>query len=146
MGEVAPAPRFGIEAYVVRILLVDDNAMIRSYLRETLEQQSEWVVVGEASNGRDAVKTCRELKPDVTVMDFLMPEMDGLEAARRLTLQEPGVPILMVTVDPSRQLESEARKAGIKGLCAKAQVQSLLDAVRALLKGRTYFPRAWAAA
>ena len=135
-----------IEAYVVRILLVDDNALIRSYLRETLEQESEWVVVGEASNGVDAVKTCHQLKPDVAVMDFLMPKMDGLEASRQLRRQEPDVPILMVTVDPTRQLESEARKAGVRGLCPKAQIRSLVDAVRTLLKGRTYFPGLWAAA
>jgi len=131
---------------MVRIFLVDDNALMRSHLRAMLEQQSEWIVVGEASNGRDAVETCSEHKPDVTVMDFLMPEMDGLEAARRLIRQEPEVPILMVTVDPSWQLETEARKAGIKGLCAKAHIRSLLDAIEALLRGRTYFPVGWAAA
>jgi DNA-binding NarL/FixJ family response regulator len=122
---------------VVRIFLVDDNAMIRRHLREMLEQKSGWVVVGEASNGRDAVKSFSKQKPDLTVMDFLMPEMDGLEAARQLAYQDPRVPILMVTVDPSRQLEREARKAGIKGLCAKAQMLTLLNAVEVLLKGRT---------
>jgi DNA-binding NarL/FixJ family response regulator len=137
---------FGIGVHVVRIFLVDDNVMIRSHLREMLEQQAEWVVVGEACNGRDAVETIQEHKPDVTVMDFLMPEMDGLEAARRLTLQEPEVPILMVTVDPSRQLEAEARKVGIRGLCSKAHIRSLLDAIETLLRGRTYFPLGWAAA
>jgi DNA-binding NarL/FixJ family response regulator len=130
----------GIEAFVVRIFLVDDNAMIRSHLKEMLEQKSEWVVVGEASNGREAVRTCGKQKPDLTLMDFLMPEMDGLEAARQLTRQDPKVPILMITVDPSRQLEREARKAGIKGLCAKAHMLALLNAVETLLKGRTYFP------
>jgi DNA-binding NarL/FixJ family response regulator len=75
-----------------------------------------------------------------------MPEMDGLEAARQLTQQDPEVRILMVTVDPSRQLEREARKAGIKGLCSKAQMLTLLNAVEALLKGRTYFPLGLASA
>jgi DNA-binding NarL/FixJ family response regulator len=131
---------------VVRIFLVEDNAMMRSQLRTTLEQQRDWVVVGEASNGRDAVDTFRQHPADVTVMDFLMPEMDGLEAARKLRQQKPDVPILMVTVDPSPQLAAEARKAGIKGLCAKAHVRSLFDAIEAVLKGRTYFPMRWAAA
>src|ERR1700719_825318 len=108
--------------------------MIRRHLREMLEQKSEWVVVGEASNGRDAVKAFSKQKPDLTVMDFLMPEMNGLEAARQLTQQDPEVPILMVTVNPSQQLEREARKAGIKGLCAKAHILTLLNAVDALLK------------
>ncbi len=131
---------------MVRILVVDDNEMIRSHLREMLEQKPEWVVVGEACNGRDAVEVCGQQKPDLTVMDFLMPEMDGLEAARQLTKQSPKVPILMVTVDPSRQLEAEARKAGIKGLCAKAHIVNLVGAVEALLKGFTYFPLGMAAA
>jgi DNA-binding NarL/FixJ family response regulator len=142
----APASAFGIEVYLVRILIVDDNTLMRSQLREMLEQRSEWVVVGEACNGRDAVETFHEHKPDVTVMDFLMPEMDGLEAARQLRRQEPQAPILMITVDPSPQLEVEARKAGIKGLCAKAHILSLLDAMEALLRGRTYFPLRYAAA
>jgi len=131
---------------VVRIFIVDDSAVIRSHLREMLEQRSDWVVVGEACNGRDAVETLSDHKPDLTVMDFQMPEMDGLEAARRLTRKQPEVPILIVTVDPSRQLEVEAKKAGIKGLCAKAHVRCLLDAIEVLLKGQTYFPMDWAAA
>jgi DNA-binding NarL/FixJ family response regulator len=131
---------------VVRILVVDDNAMIRSHLREMLEQKPEWVVVGEAVNGRDALEACGKQKPDLTVMDFLMPEMDGLEAARLLSKQSPTVPILMITVDPSKQLEAEARKVGIKGLCAKAHILTLFSAVETLLKGFTYFPLGLAAA
>jgi DNA-binding NarL/FixJ family response regulator len=131
---------------VVRILVVDDNAMIRFHLREMLEQKPEWVVVGEAVNGRDALEACGKQKPDLAVMDFLMPEMDGLEAARLLSKQSPTVPILMITVDPSRQLEAEARKVGIKGLCAKAHILTLFGAVEALLKGFTYFPLGLAAA
>jgi DNA-binding NarL/FixJ family response regulator len=130
---------------MIRIFIVDDNALIRSHLRTLLEQHSDWVVVGEASNGRDAIADCHELNPDVTVMDFLMPEMDGLEASRQLTRQEPQIPILMVTVDPSRQLEVEARKAGIKGVCAKTQIWNLADAVEALAGGGTYFSPAIAA-
>ena len=101
---------------MVRIFLVDDNAMIRSHLRSVLERQDEWVVVGEAEDGRRAVEKWDEHAPNLTVMDFVMPEMDGLEASRRLSQQHPEAPILMVTIDPWRQLENEARKAGIKGL------------------------------
>ena len=68
-----------------------------------------------------------------------MPGMDGLEAGRSLSKQHPESPVLMVTIDPSRQLEEEARSAGIKGLCQKADVRSVLKAVEALLKGGTYF-------
>jgi DNA-binding NarL/FixJ family response regulator len=104
-----------------------------------LELQAEWKVVGEACNGRHAVETCHEHRPHVTVMDLVMPEMDGLQAARHLTRRHPHIPILMVTLDASRQLEEEARKAGIKGLCPKAHMKCLRGAVAALLRGETYF-------
>ena len=124
---------------VVRIFLVDDSAMIRAHLRSILERRSEWVVVGEAEDGRSAVETFSEHAPNVTLMDFVMPQMDGLEASRQLSKQHPDAPILLVTIDPSRQLEQEARKAGIRGLVAKADLKAIFAAVEALLKGKTYF-------
>jgi DNA-binding NarL/FixJ family response regulator len=126
---------------VVRIFLVEDNVMIRTHLRQVLEKTKGWAVVGEAENGRSALETWEAHSPNVTVMDFLMPEMDGLRAGRRLSRQHPDSPVLMVTIDPSRQLEQEAKKAGIKGLCQKADVRSILKAVEALLQGGTYFQR-----
>jgi len=131
---------------VVRIFIVDDNAMIRALLRSVLEKPGKWAVVGEAENGRRAVEKVRERSPDVTVMDFLMPEMNGLEAARRISKDEPNAPILMVTSDPSRQLEEEAKKVGIRGLCSKSDVRSLRRAVEVVLSGGTYFRFGLAAA
>ncbi len=131
---------------MVRIFLVDDNAMIRSHLRTMLEKQDEWVVVGEAEDGRRALEKWREHTPNLTVMDFAMPEMNGLEAARQLSKQHPEAPILMITIDPSRQLEQEAKKAGIRGLCKKSDLHSLFAAIDALLKGKTYFREASAEA
>lgn len=124
---------------MVRIFLVDDNAMIRSHLRSVLEKQQDWKVVGEAGDGRCALEQWHHLAPNLTVMDFVMPEMDGLEASRRLSKDHPDSPILMVTIDPSRQLVQEAKKAGIKGLVAKADLNSMYAAVHALLQGKTYF-------
>jgi DNA-binding NarL/FixJ family response regulator len=124
---------------VVRILLVDDNAMIRSRLRAELEKHDQWVVVGEAENGRRAVESWGSVSPQLTVMDFVMPEMNGLEASRQLSQRHPESPILMVTIDPSTQLEQEARKAGIMGLVTKSDLGSLVKAVEALLNGKTYF-------
>jgi DNA-binding NarL/FixJ family response regulator len=69
--------------------------------------------------------------------DFIMPQMNGLETARRLTQRHPDVLILMVTTDPSRQLEIEARRAGIKGVCAKNEIQCLLKAVEVVINGET---------
>jgi DNA-binding NarL/FixJ family response regulator len=124
---------------VVRIFVVDDNAMIRTCLRTALERHREWVVVGEAEDGRGALERWNELSPELIVMDFVMPEMNGLEASKRLAERYPEVPILMVTVDPSQQLAREASKAGVKGLVPKSDLQSLLNAVEALLKGQQYF-------
>ncbi|MFZ0321369.1 MAG: response regulator transcription factor [Candidatus Sulfotelmatobacter sp.] len=131
---------------MVRILLVDDNAMIRSQLRTALEKQDDWVVVGEAEDGRAALQQWSESHPHLTVMDFVMPQMDGLEAGRRLSKQHPDAPVLMVTIDPSRQLEQEAKKAGIRGLCKKSDLHSLFEAIEALIKGKTYFHMSPAAA
>jgi DNA-binding NarL/FixJ family response regulator len=124
---------------MVRIFLVDDNSMIRSQLRSALERQDDWVVVGEAQDGRRALEQWSDHAPNLTVMDFVMPEMDGLEAGRRLSQQHPDARILMITIDPSPQLEHEAKKAGIKGLCRKSDLRSLFAAIDALLKGQTYF-------
>jgi DNA-binding NarL/FixJ family response regulator len=126
---------------VVRIFLVEDNAVMRAQLRTVLEKPKGWTVVGEAEDGRRAIETWDDHAPNVTVMDFVMPEMDGLEAGRNLSEQHPESPVLMVTIDPSPQLQEEARKAGIKGLCQKTDVRSVLKAVEALLKGGTYFPQ-----
>jgi len=115
--------------------------MMRAHLRAVLEKWKDWAVVGEAEDGRRALETWSKHAPNVTVMDFVMPEMDGLEAGRNLSKQHPESPVLMVTIDPSAQLEEEAKKAGIKGLCQKTDVRSILNAVEALLKGGTYFRR-----
>jgi DNA-binding NarL/FixJ family response regulator len=83
--------------------------------------------------------------PHLTLMDFIMPKMNGIEAARHLTARHPDVLILMVATDPSKELETEARRAGIKGLCVKSDVQCLLQAVETLLDGGTYFSETAAA-
>lgn len=124
---------------MIRIFLVDDSALARAAVKAVLHQHSEWVVVGEAWNGRHAVETFLHHMPHLTVMDFLMPVMNGLEAARHLAQRHPDVLILMITTDPSKELEVEARAAGIRGLCPKDELPCLLKAVEALLGGRTYF-------
>jgi len=124
----------------VRILLVDDNPTIRRYMRLLLEQHLGWRVCDEARNGRDAVDRIEQIHPDIVVLDFLMPEMNGLDAGRILSRRSPDLPILLVTLYPSKQLSREAKKAGIRGACAKADIKALVDAVGALLRNETYFP------
>jgi DNA-binding NarL/FixJ family response regulator len=124
---------------LIRIFVVDDSATARTAIKAALQQRSEWVVVGEAWNGRHALETFPDHKPHLTLMDFIMPEMNGLDAARHLTERHPDVLILLITVDPSKQLEREAKRVGIKGVCAKSQMHCLINAVEAVISGKTYF-------
>ena len=124
---------------MLRIFLVDDNAMARSAIKDALQQHPDWVVVGEADNGLQAVEKFRDYTPELTLMDFVMPEMNGLEAARCLTERNPTARILMITTDPSNQLEAEARNVGILGVCAKEEMHRLKDAISVVMRGGTYF-------
>ena len=125
---------------MTRILVVDDNPSVRRYLRGVLEQQEDWQVCDEARNGQEAVDRFRQVRPDLVVLDFQMPEMNGLDAARIIAQLSPETPILMVTLYLSKQLAEEARKAGIRGTCAKTDIGCVVDAVGALLREETYFP------
>jgi two-component system chemotaxis response regulator CheY len=126
--------------FVTNIFVVDDNQLMRQQALRLLEQQDSWQVSGEAVNGKDAVSKYRDLLPDVTVMDFEMPEMNGLDAARAILKEHPSAAILMLSVHLPGQLAVEARKIGIKGACPKSEMWCLPDAIRALLRGETYFP------
>jgi DNA-binding NarL/FixJ family response regulator len=125
---------------VVRIFVVDDNPAVRRYLRGILEQQDEWRVCDEARNGLEAVERFSQVKSDLVVLDFQLPEMNGLDVARHIIEVSPQTPILMVTLFLSNQLADEARKIGVKGVCAKTDISSVVDAVGALLRQESYFP------
>jgi two-component system, chemotaxis family, chemotaxis protein CheY len=125
---------------VTRILVVDDNPSVRLYLRRILEQQDDWWVCDEARNGQEAVDRVKQNRPDLIVLDFQMPVMNGLDAARVIKQLSPDTPILMVTLYLSKQLAEEARKVGIRGACAKTEMSSVVNGVGALLREETYFP------
>jgi CheY-like chemotaxis protein len=103
----------------VRILVADDNPSVRLYLSQILEQQEGWQVSDLVCNGVEAVDRVGKSRPDVVVLDFQMPEMNGLEVARSITEIEPKIPILMVTLYLSKQVYDEARKVGIRGLARR---------------------------
>ena len=125
---------------MIRILVVDDNPAVRHYLRALLEQQSAWQVCGEARTGREALERVEKNPPDMILLDFQMPDLNGLDVARQLTRFFPEIPILMITIHLSKQLAEEARRVGIRGACAKSDVSSIVEAVDALLHAGTYFP------
>ena len=89
---------------MVRILVVDDNPAVRHYLRALLEQQSTWQVCGEARTGREALERVEKNPPDMILLDFQMPDLNGLDVARQLTRFFPEIPILMITIHLSKQL------------------------------------------
>jgi DNA-binding NarL/FixJ family response regulator len=122
-----------------RILVVDDSDLMRRNLRTVLEAQDHWKVCDEASNGREAVTKFDDEKFDVVVLDFQMPEMDGLEAARQIVGRSPGMPILMVTLHVSSQLAEQARRIGIRGVCGKADIKCVVEGIEAILQDKPYF-------
>jgi len=126
---------------VIRILLVDDNPAVRRYLRAILEQQESWHVCGEARTGAEALHQVLEAPPpDLIVLDYQMPDLNGVDVAKQISEMFPSIPILMVTLHLSKQLADAARKAGVRGACAKQDIGSVVEAVELLLHHQTYFP------
>src|SRR5512143_3143987 len=123
-----------------KILIAEDNSFMLQRIRQLLEKQPDWEICGEAHDGEEAVRLAEELNPDIVVMDFLMPEMNGLVAARKLAEREPRVPVLLFTLYISRGLAEEARNAGLSGAVSKLSSSQLVEGVQALIRGRTYFP------
>ena len=129
----------GAARLATRILIVDDSPLVRQRLRDMLQQHPDWKVCGDAANGPDAVQKVQDLAPDLIVLDFLMPGMDGLQAAREIGKVVPNVPILMFTMHLSRQLVEEARNAGIRGAVAKSDAGRIIEGLEALLRNEAFF-------
>jgi two-component system, NarL family, invasion response regulator UvrY len=125
---------------LVRILVVDDNPAVRHYLRSILEQQNMWQVCSEARTGGEALQKVQNSVPDLILLDFQMPDLNGLDVAREIHRVWPDIPILMITVHMSNQLAAAAKEVGIRGACAKSDVGSIVEAAQALLQEKTYFP------
>ena len=125
---------------MVRILVVDDNPSVRRYLRAVLEQQSTWRVCGEAKTGAEALHKVIDSTPDLVLLDYQMPDLNGVDVARQISELFPDIPILMVTLHLSNQLTDAARRAGVRGACAKQDIGSVVEAVDKLLHQQTYFP------
>jgi DNA-binding NarL/FixJ family response regulator len=122
-------------AVTARILVVDDAPAIRRSVRLYLEQEGNWIICGEAENGKVAIDRVRESRPDVVILDLSMPVMNGLEAARVIKTIAPGTRILMFTLHTYPYLSEEARKAGIDHVLSKADSKGgdLLQAVHTVV-------------
>lgn len=104
-----------------KILLADDNESLRNALKDVLSSRQGWTICGEATNGQSAVQMCLDLKPDLVVLDFLMPLMNGLAAAAQISKAIPSVPIVLYTMHMSTQLEREAKKVGVTKVVSKTE-------------------------
>src|SRR6202021_2606558 len=123
----------------IRILLVDDHPIVRQGLKTLLEGHSGWEVIGEASDGAEAVEKAKDLNPDVMVLDVTMPRMNGLEACRLLRQECPALEILFVTQHDSPQMMREALEAGARGYVVKSNAaRDLLAAVDAVSHHRVF--------
>jgi len=118
----------------LRILVADDDRNVRTALRRFLERNAMWQVCGEAENGLEAVKKSAEIKPDVVILDYAMPEMDGLEAARQIRSASPQVPILMYTAFQGA-VESGLKLANsyVRKIIRKDSPNELLNALESLV-------------
>ena len=117
-----------------QLLIVDDHDLMRETTRLMLEGEQDLEVVGEAVNGRHALELCRQLRPDLVLMDVRMPEMDGLSATRAIKEELPAISVLLVTAYESDDYRWEGASAGAAGYILKdAPRQQLLEAVRKAL-------------
>lgn len=125
----------------MRVLIVDDHAAIRTSVRSTVDGYEGLEVVGEASNGEEAIAQVTKVRPDLLIMDISMPVLDGLSAAEIIKRYYPQVRILVFSTHRIREFVETAMKLGLSGYVLKEEDgPSLLKAVDAVLDNQTYFP------
>jgi DNA-binding NarL/FixJ family response regulator len=122
------------------VLIADDHELVRRGVRSILEAQPGWAVVGEASDGQQALERARELKPEIVVLDIGMPRLSGLEAARRMRKFLPQIKVLILSMHDSEQLARAVLEAGARGYVTKSDAaRDLVTAVEALHKNKSFF-------
>jgi len=123
----------------IRILLADDHAVVRQGFKMILAEQPDMEISGEAANGREAVEMAEKIKPDVVVMDVAMPELNGIEATRRLAASTPHTRVLALSMHKDSVYVREILRAGARGYLLKdSPAQDMLAAVRAVAGGEGY--------
>jgi DNA-binding NarL/FixJ family response regulator len=123
----------------IRVLVADDHTLVRAGIRALLQRIPGVEVVGEAGDGREALRLVGECKPDVVLMDILMPGLNGLEAMSRIVRESPGVRVLMLSMNSAQEFVLCAVRAGASGYLLKtAQIAELEQALDAVARGQTY--------
>ncbi len=116
-----------------RFLIVDDSELVRKSLRTVLQANPDWEICGEAADGESAVELFKELHPNIVILDFQMPGINGIETASRMSQIAPAVPIVLFTQHASSDLERHAREAGIRSVVSKTNAFPMVGMIEALL-------------
>ncbi len=125
---------------MVRLLIVDDHDVVRAGLRRILEARPDWCVVAEASDGRGAITQAITHKPDVAIVDYSLPLINGVEVTRQIRMRVPNVQVLIFTMHDNETILQDLLQAGARGYLLKSDVQqNLCAAVEALAVGRSFF-------
>ena len=123
----------------IRVLIADDHKIVREGLRTLLEKQPGFTVVAEAEDGKTAVRLAHQHSPDVAIMDVTMPELNGIEAARRITGKNPRIKVIVLSMHSDRRFVIEALRAGAAGYLLKdSAFEELARAIRSVLRGQSY--------
>jgi len=131
----------------IRILIADDHGVVRKGLRLQLEQHSDFEVIGEANNGREAIMLADELSPDIVIMDIAMPNLNGIQAAAQIVKKNPQVGIIVLSMHSDETYLTRTLAAGAKGYLLKENAEVDLErAVRLVAQGKPYFSPAIASA
>lgn len=125
-----------------QILLADDHPVVRRGMRASLEQHGGWTICAEACNGREAVELARQHRPNLAILDLMMPELNGVEATRLIRRDLPETEVLIFTFQDSEELAAEALAAGARGFVLKGDPpEDLIAAVEALARHTPFFTR-----
>jgi DNA-binding NarL/FixJ family response regulator len=127
----------------IKIILADDHQVLRESLALTLEREEQITVMGQAENGRAVIRLCREVEPDLVLMDLQMPEISGVEACRQITREHPGIRVIMLSMYASKEHIYQSFQAGAKGYLLKdASIGEVVEAIHQVAAGRRFLSQA----